>query len=73
MAEDNKYNNFQEEEELEIDLMEYARKLWASRKLLLKVAGIAAIVGVIIALGTPKTFTANVTLAPESGKSGGGG
>ncbi len=73
MAEDNKYNNFQEEEELEIDLMEYARKLWASRKLLLKVAGIAAIVGVIIALGTPKTYTANVTLAPESGKSGGGG
>ena len=73
MAEDYKYNNFQEEEELEIDLMEYARKLWASRKLLLKVAGIAAIVGVIIALGTPKTYTANVTLAPESGKSGGGG
>jgi hypothetical protein len=73
MAEDNKYNNFQEEEELEIDLMEYARKLWASRKLLLKVAGIATIVGVIIALGTPKTYTANVTLAPESGKSGGGG
>lgn len=73
MAEDNKYNNFQEEEELEIDLMEYARKLWASRKLLLKVAGIAAILGVIIALGTPKTYTANVTLAPESGKSGGGG
>lgn len=73
MAEDNKYNNFQEEEELEIDLMEYARKLWASRKLLLKVAGIAAIVGVVIALGTPKTYTATVTLAPESGKSGGGG
>lgn len=73
MAEENKYNNYQEEEELEIDLMEYARKLWASRKLLLKVAGIAAIVGVIIALGTPKTYTANVTLAPESGKSGGGG
>lgn len=73
MAEENKYNNYQEEEELEIDLMEYARKLWASRKLLLKVAGIAAIVGVVIALGTPKTYTATVTLAPESGKSGGGG
>ena len=72
MAEENKYNNYQEEEELEIDLMEYARKLWASRNLLLKVAGIAAIVGVVIALGTPKTYTATVTLAPESGKSGGG-
>ena len=73
MAEENKYNNYQEEEELEIDLMEYARKLWASRKLLLKVAGIAATVGVVIELGTPKTYTATVTLAPESGKSGGGG
>ena len=73
MTEDKKYNIPQEEEELEIDLMEYARKLWAARKLLLKVAGIAAILGVIIALGTPKTYTVNVTLAPESGKSGGGG
>lgn len=74
MAEDKNYTNVPlEEDELEIDLMEYARKLWASRKLLLKVAGIAAIAGVIIALGTPKTYTANVTLAPESGKSGGGG
>ena len=32
-----------------------------------------ATVGVVIALGTPKTYTATVTLAPESGKSGGGG
>lgn len=61
----------QEEEELEIDLMEYARKLWDARKLLLKVAGIAAIVGVVIAFTTPKQYTVNVTLAPEMGKSGG--
>lgn len=73
MTEDKNYTNLpQNEEELEIDLMEYARKLWAARKLLLKVAGVAAIVGVIVALGTPKTYTAEVTLAPESGKSGGG-
>ena len=55
----------QEEEEMEIDLMEYARKLWAARKLLLKVAGIAAVLGVVIALTTPKKYTVNVTLAPE--------
>lgn len=55
----------QEEEEMEIDLMEYARKLWAKRKLLLKVAGIAAAVGVVIALTTPKKYTVEVTLAPE--------
>ncbi|MBO5251217.1 MAG: chain-length determining protein [Bacteroidaceae bacterium] len=72
MTEDKNYiNPPQEEEELEIDLMEYARKLWAARKLLLKVAGIAAVVGVVIALTTPKQYTVNVTLAPEMSKSGG--
>lgn len=74
MTEDKNYTNLSmEEEELGIDLMEYARKLWNARKLLLKVAGIAAIVGVVIALTTPKQYTVNVTLAPESGKSGSGG
>ena len=74
MTEDKNYTNPpQEEEEMEIDLMEYARKLWAARKLLMKVAGIAVIVGVVIALTTPKQYTVNVTLAPEMGKSGGGG
>ena len=62
-----------EEEEMEIDLMEYARKLWSARKMLLKVGGIATIVGIIIALTTPKQFTVNVKLAPESSKADGGG
>ena len=47
MAEDKNYTNNterpREDEELEIDLMEYVRKLWAARKMLLKVAGIGAI------------------------------
>ena len=74
MTENKEYKNvpqYQEEDELEIDLMEYARKLWAARKLLLKVAGIAAVVGVVIALSIPKKYTAEVTLSPESGKGGG--
>ena len=76
MTENKEYQNvpqYQEEEEMEIDLMEYARKLWAARKLLLKVAGIAVIVGVVIALTTPKQYTVSVTLAPEMSKGGGGG
>ena len=76
MAEDKNYTNNterpREDEELEIDLMEYVRKLWAARKVLLKAAGIGAIVGVIIALSIPKQYTVEVTLSPESGKSGGG-
>lgn len=76
MTKNKEYKNvpqYQEEDELEIDLMEYARKLWAARKLLLKVAGIAVVVGVVIALTTPKQYTVSVTLAPESSKAGGGG
>ena len=76
MTENKEYKNvpqYQEEDEMEIDLMEYARKLWAARKLLLKVAGIAVIVGVVIALTTPKQYTVSVTLAPEMSKGGGGG
>ena len=76
MVENKEYKNvpsYQEEEEMEIDLMEYARKLWAARKLLIKVAGIAVIVGVVIALTTPKQYTVSVTLAPEMSKSGGSG
>jgi hypothetical protein len=61
-----------EEEEQEIDLMEYARKLWESRKTLLIASGIAAVLGVVIAVTTPRQYTVTVTLAPESGKSGGG-
>ena len=73
MAEDKNYTPVPiEEGEMEIDLMEYARKLWAARKLLFKVAGIAVIVGVVIALTTPKQYTVSVTLAPESSKGGGG-
>lgn len=73
MAENKEYTNippYQEEDKLEINLMEYARKLWKAKKLLLKVAGIAAIVGVIIAISIPKEYTASVTFSPESGKSG---
>lgn len=62
----------QEEVEQEIDLMEYALKLWEARKILLKAAGIAAVLGVVIALTTPRQYTVSVTLAPESSKSGGG-
>lgn len=71
MAEDKNYTNPPlEEDELEIDLMEYARKLWSARKLLLKVAGIAAVVGLIIAFSIPKKYTAEVLLSSEQKKSG---
>jgi uncharacterized protein involved in exopolysaccharide biosynthesis len=68
MVENNHYTpNSQEEDVMEIDLMEYARKLWNARNFLFKVAGIAAIIGIVIAFTTPKQYTVNVKLAPELG------
>ena len=65
MTEDKNYTNApQEEDELEIDLMEYVRKLWKARMLLVKMAGVAAIIGLVIAYSIPKKHTAEITLAP---------
>jgi hypothetical protein len=72
MSEDLNQNTFepQQEEEMEIDLMELARKLWANRKVLYKAAGIGALLGIVIALSTPKKYTVDVILSPEVTKTG---
>lgn len=71
MTEENKYKEVPlVEDEQEIDLMEYVRKLWNARMTLLKVAGIGAVLGVVIALSLPKEYTANVLLSPEASKMG---
>lgn len=62
----------QDPEELEIDLMEYVRKLWDVRKLLLKAAGVGLVIGLIVAVSLPHEYTVNVTLSPESGKNASG-
>lgn len=53
-------------EEQEIDLLELAKKVWDSRKLILKVCGIGAVIGLIIGFSTPKEYTAKILIAPES-------
>ena len=73
MAEDKNYTNApQEEDGLEIDLMECLRKLWRSRKLILKVVAVTFVMGVIIIASLPTQYTAKVMLAPEGGGKGGG-
>lgn len=59
----------QQEEEMEIDLMAMARKLWVNRKFLYKAMGIGLVLGVVFALAMPKKYTVQVTLSPELGKS----
>lgn len=68
-------NNTPQQDEQEIDLLELAGKLWKERKLLLKLAGIGAIVGLVIAFSIPKEYTTTIKLVPEiqDGKSGSAG
>lgn len=61
-------------DELQIDWMGILRQILAIRKTLYKAAGIGLILGILIALGTPKQYSVSITLSPEmgSGKSGNG-
>lgn len=53
-------------EEQEIDLIELAQKVWANRKTVFKSCGIAALLGIIVAVSIPKEYSTSVTLAPET-------
>lgn len=63
-----------DDDELQIDWMGILRQLLAIRKTLYKAAGVGVIIGIFVALGTPKQYTVSVTLSPEvsGGKSGSG-
>jgi len=58
--------------EQEIDLMDILRKIIGIRKKIYKAAGIGLLIGVIVAISTPKQYTVKVTLSPEMGTSKGG-
>ncbi|MEI3469601.1 MAG: Wzz/FepE/Etk N-terminal domain-containing protein [Bacteroides intestinalis] len=49
----------------ETDWLKLATKVWNSRILIFKVCSIGAVVGIIIALGTPKEYTASIFVAHE--------
>ena len=54
----------------EIDILALAMKVLAERRLLVKFVVVAAVVGVIVALGRTKFYTAEVILAPEMSSGG---
>ena len=54
----------------EIDVVAVFKVLLAQWRFLARFAGVGAVLGVIVALCTPKTFTAGVTLAPEMSSGG---
>ena len=50
----------------ELDIVALVKQLWDERMLVIKVGFAFAIFGVFVALNTPKVYTTNVVLAPES-------
>lgn len=54
------------EKEQEIDLIELAQAIWKERKFLLKICGVAVIVGLVVAFSIPREYTTQVKLAPET-------
>ena len=61
------------EAEDQIDIIALISKVWAGRKFVIKSAVIAAVIGVLVAISTPNTYTASSMFTPNSsgGSSGG--
>jgi len=55
----------------EIDLLELAKVVWNGRKTILKFTLLAGLLGVIIALFSPKVYTSTTTMVPQTSKSSG--
>lgn len=64
----------EDDDEFQIDWMGILRQVLAIRKKLYIAAAVGVVLGILIALGTPKQYTVSITLSPEmgSGKSGSG-
>jgi len=54
----------------EIDLLALAKTFWNGRKTLLKTMLVAGVLGVIIAILSPKEYTATTTMVPQTSSSG---
>lgn len=59
----------EDDDELQIDWMGILRQVHAIRKKLYKAAAVGVVLGILIALGTPKQYTVSITLSPEMGSS----
>lgn len=54
------------DDEQEIDIMELIGKLWKKRAMIIKWCVAGAVIGLVAGFSIPKTYTAGVTLAPET-------
>lgn len=59
------YNRLPEGEESELDLMALARTIWQGRRTVFISVGICAVLGVFIALFSPKKYTVSTVIVPQ--------
>lgn len=59
----NNQNQFHEEE---IDIMAIVKRLWEKKSFIIKVTCVFAVLGVIVAITTPKEYTASCVVVPET-------
>ena len=56
-------------EEQEIDLVELIQRMWVNRWLIVKVTCVFMVLGLLVALFSPKVYTASCDVVPQSSKS----
>ena len=62
-------NTYLEPEESEIDIMALVMKVWDKRKFIIKVTCCFIVLGVLVALATPRKYTATRVFIPQSNSS----
>ena len=60
-------------EEDEIDLIELLKKVWSSKRFIIRWTGYFIVIGLVVALLSPKEFTASSTFIPQTSESKTGG
>ncbi len=60
-------------EEDEIDLIELLKKVWSSKRFIVRWTGYFIVIGLVVALLSPKEFTASSTFIPQTSESKTGG
>lgn len=64
-------NNIQQQnnlDEQEIDIMAIIARLWSKRKFIIKVTCIFAVIGLFVAIFSPKVYTSSCTFVPQGSK-----
>lgn len=55
-------------EEEEIDLLELALRFWAKRRFIIKIVSVFIVLGLFVAIFSPKEYAASCTVVPQSGE-----